>query len=55
MQTSQLSEDANNRSEPCELDPSLWSEVGGGSPKGTWGAILGADRFATEQPPTDAG
>lgn len=52
MHIGNLIDDSKVTSDPVELDPSQWSEVVGGSPKGTWGALLDVQRLAAELLPT---
>lgn len=39
MQTSDSFADQITPSEPFEIDPAMWSEIAGGSPKNTWASV----------------
>ncbi len=41
MQSNEFIAQEVTSAEPIELDPALWAEVVGGTPKNTWSTILG--------------
>lgn len=48
MQPNDITRADDRLDAPVELDPALWSEVGGGTPKNTWSQPRAAELAATD-------